>query len=160
MKKTSSALDVFLILRLIYLHHMNLISLFFTLAAIGIAETAYLIGERYANRKPICPIGGGCLHVLESRYNKTFRIYNDQLGLLFYFVMALVAALILLNIGSIAFWNTLITLATTCALLLSGRFFYLQWRVIHAWCFWCLLSALTILLMFFILFLSHFSLMS
>lgn len=137
---------------------MNLVSLFFTMAAIGIAETAYLIRERYASRKPICPIGGGCSQVLESRYNKTLGIYNDLLGLAFYLVMSVIAALLLLELGSTTRLNQIVSGATGVALLMSVRFFYLQWRVIHAWCFWCLLSALTITLMFLILLLSGFSL--
>lgn len=137
---------------------MNLLSLFFTMAAIGIAETAYLIRERYASRKPICPIGGGCSQVLESRYNKTLGIYNDLLGLAFYVAMSVVAALLLLEVGASTLLNQAVAVSTGIALLMSARFFYLQWRVIHAWCFWCLLSALTILLMSLILLLSGFSL--
>lgn len=137
---------------------MNLVSLFFTMAAIGIAETAYLIRERYASRKPICPMGGGCSQVLESRYNKTLGIYNDLLGLTFYVVMACIAALLLLEVSASMRLNQVVVLSTGIALLMSARFFYLQWRVIHAWCFWCLLSALTILLMSLILLLSGFSL--
>jgi len=137
---------------------MNFVSLFFTMAAIGIAETAYLIRERYASRKPICPIGGGCSQVLESRYNKTLGVYNDLLGLTFYVAMACIAALLLLEAGASMRLNQVVVLATGIALLMSARFFYLQWRVIHAWCFWCLLSALTIFLMSLILLLSGFSL--
>ena len=137
---------------------MNFVSLFFTMAAIGIAETAYLIRERYASRKPICPIGGGCSQVLESRYNKTLGVYNDLLGLTFYVTMACIAALLLLEAGASMRLNQVVVLSTGIALLMSARFFYLQWRVIHAWCFWCLLSALTILLMSLILLLSGFSL--
>lgn len=128
------------------------------MAAVGIAETAYLIRERYASRKPICPIGGGCSQVLESRYNKTLGIYNDLLGLAFYVAMSVVAALLLLEVGALTLLNQAAAVSTGIALLMSARFFYLQWRVIHAWCFWCLLSALTILLMSLILLLSGFSL--
>lgn len=137
---------------------MNLVSLFFTMTAVGIAETAYLIRERYASRKPICPIGGGCSQVLESQYNKTLGIYNDLLGLVFYVTMAFIAALLLLEVGLSTPLNQIVALCTGIALLMSARFFYLQWRVIRAWCFWCLLSALTILLMSLILLLSGFSL--
>lgn len=128
------------------------------MAAIGIAETAYLIRERYASRKPICPIGGGCSQVLESRYNKTLGVYNDLLGLAFYVTMAFLATLLLLEVGASILLNQIAAVSTGIALLMSARFFYLQWRVIHAWCFWCLLSALTITLMSLILLLSGLSL--
>ncbi|MBI4437905.1 hypothetical protein HY631_03045 [Candidatus Uhrbacteria bacterium] len=130
---------------------MTASSLFFTMAAIGIAETAYLIGERYASRKPICPIGGGCAQVLESKYNKLLGVYNDVLGLVFYLGVSTLSAIIVVGIGPLPLLNQIVSAATLVALLLSVRFFYLQWRVIRAWCFWCLLSSLTILIMSIIL---------
>lgn len=117
------------------------------MAAIGIAETAYLIRERYASRKPICPIGGGCTQVLTSKYNKLFGVYNDVLGLIFYMGVSVLSAVIVVGIGPLPLMNRLVSAATLIALLLSVRFFYLQWRVIRAWCFWCLLSSLTIFIM-------------
>jgi uncharacterized membrane protein len=119
-------------------------AILFTLAAIGIAETAYLIRKRKENEKPVCPIGGGCATVLESKYNVTLGIHNDELGLAFYVAMAGVTALLVIGTGPLAAWNLLAAGMIVGALLMSARFVYLQWQVIRAWCFWCLMSTATI----------------
>ena len=126
---------------------MTSIALLFTLAAIGIAETAYLIRKRIEAEKPICPIGGGCAQVLNSQYNRIFGIHNDVLGMLFYCAVAVWTGLLVVGAEPLFAWNLLIAVAIGGALVMSAYFVYLQWRVIHAWCFWCLMSASTILLM-------------
>ncbi len=125
-------------------------ALLFTIAAIGISEAAYLVRKRIAAEAPVCPIGGGCETVLKSQYNKIFGIHNDLLGLAFYILAAFITGLIVIydsdaNLQSILV-STLkaILLGATTA---SGIFFYLQWKVIKAWCFWCLMSAITIVIM-------------
>jgi len=138
---------------------MNALSLFFTHAAIGIAITAYLIRKRKAEEKPVCPIGGNCQLVLSSKYNRIFGIYNDLLGLVFYLVVAILAGLLVVEVGPAKWWNTIIFAGVSVGVLMSIRFIYLQWRVIGAWCTWCLLSALTIFDMALIILLSNFELL-
>lgn len=124
---------------------MNASIILLVLSAIGIGETVYLIRTRRAMRAPVCPIDGGCSTVLESKYNKLFFISNDTLGLLFYLGTAGLSVLMATNTNPL--WRTLITLAVAAGSLMSLVFTYLQWRVIRAWCFWCLMSAITIWLM-------------
>ena len=126
------------------------------MAAIGIAETAYLIRERVSHHEVVCPIGGGCKVVLDSKYNKLFGVHNDVLGLLFYLATSAIAALLVIGTGPTALLNQLTVYATGFALLMSIRFFYLQWRVIKHWCFWCLLSSATIVVMSIILLTNNF----
>ncbi len=135
---------------------MTSYALLFTLSAIGISETVYLIRKRLASEKPVCPIGGGCALVLTSKYNKLFVIPNDILGLLFYIMAAFVSAFLVIDVPPIAFWSLIIKLSITFGALLSLFFIYLQWRVIKAWCFWCLMSAFTIFLMGIIIVVSGF----
>lgn len=78
---------------------MTSYALLFTLAAIGISETVYLIRKRIASEKPICPIGGGCFLVLTSKYNKIFFIHNDVLGLLFYAIASFISGFIVIGVG-------------------------------------------------------------
>lgn len=130
---------------------MSTFALLFTLAAIGVAETRYLLQKRRAAEHPVCPIGGHCELVLNSDYNKTFGIHNDILGLGFYFTMLICTALIVLSIQPLMLWNQIVVLAVTGATLTSLYFLYLQARVIRAWCTWCILSATTIFLMAIIL---------
>ncbi|MBI4993225.1 MAG: hypothetical protein HZC26_03780 [Candidatus Magasanikbacteria bacterium] len=126
---------------------MTSFALLFTLSAIGISETVYLIRKRIASERPVCPIGGGCTLVLTSKYNKIFIVPNDVLGLLFYIMVSFIAAFLVIGVPPLAFWSLIIKLSIAFGSILSLFFTYLQWRVIRAWCFWCLMSAFTIWLM-------------
>ncbi len=126
---------------------MTAYALLFTLASIGISETTYLIRKRLLSEKPICPIGDSCTLVLGSKYGKLFIIPNDVLGLLFYIIASFVAAFLVIGVGPLAFWDFILKFSVAFGALLSLFFTYLQWRVIRAWCFWCLMSAFTIWLM-------------
>jgi len=123
-------------------------ALLFTLAAIGISETTYLIQKRHLGEKPVCPINiSDCHKVLESKYNKTFWIHNDVLGLIFYITVAILTSLIVIGIHPVNLLDIIVKLLIYIGVLMSIFFTFLQWRVIQAWCTWCLISALTILLM-------------
>jgi len=126
---------------------MTSFALLFTLSAIGISETVYLIRKRMAFERPVCPIGGGCAAVLESKYNKIFVIPNDVLGLLFYIAASFISAFLVIGVEPLALWNFILKLSVASGALFSIFLTYLQWRVIGAWCFWCLMSAFTIWLM-------------
>ncbi len=126
---------------------MTAFALLFTLSAIGVSETVYLIRKRIAAERPVCPLGEDCTLVLASKYNKLFIIPNDVLGLLFYIAASFIAGFLVIGIEPLALWNFVFKLSVAAAALISLFFTYLQWRVIHAWCFWCLMSACTIWLM-------------
>lgn len=117
------------------------------MAALGIAETSYLIRTRKDSRHATCPIGGGCTAVLESKYNSLFGIHNDVLGLAFYLAMMLVTALAVIGVEPLAWWTLAAQAMVAGALAMSAAFTFLQWRVLKAWCFWCLMSAGTVLVM-------------
>jgi uncharacterized membrane protein len=126
---------------------MTSLALLFTLAAVGISETVYLIRKRIASEKPACLIGESCVLVLHSKYNKTFGIHNDVLGLLFYITASFITAFLVIGVEPLLLWSFLLKLSVALGALLSLFFTYLQWRVIRAWCFWCLMSAFTVWLM-------------
>lgn len=123
---------------------MDFRSLLFTLAALGMSETVYLIKKRLLLQKPICPFGEDCHTVLTSKYKKLFIIHNDVAGFLFYIVLAVIIAFLVIGIGPAQLLNKAMALLIAAGSLLSVFFTYLQWRVIKAWCFWCLMSAFTI----------------
>ena len=130
-------------------------ALLFTIAAIGISEASYLIRKRIAAESPVCPIDGGCEIVLKSKYNKIFGIHNDLLGLLFYIVTAMITGLVVIYENYPDLQSILVLILKFMlmgATAMSAIFFYLQWKVIKAWCFWCLMSALTIVIMDIIVF--------
>lgn len=123
-------------------------ALLFTIAAIGISETAYLIRKRIAAERPVCPIGEDCVTVLSSKYNRLFLgIHNDLAGMFFYVAFAAIAAFLVIGFGPLNFWLVLAQVMLAGATLMSLALIYLQWRVIKAWCFWCLMSAATVGLM-------------
>lgn len=134
---------------------MTALALLFTLSAIGISETVYLIKKRIIHEKPVCPIGGDCAIVLTSKYNKIFLIPNDVLGLLAYIAISFITGLLVIGSGSMIFLTTILKILIALASLASMFFTYLQWKVIKAWCFWCLMSACTIWLSGIILILSN-----
>ncbi|MCR4312154.1 MAG: hypothetical protein NUV56_02605, partial [Candidatus Uhrbacteria bacterium] len=139
---------------------MTAFAFLFTLAAIGMAETSYLIKQRRSGEHAVCVIGKGCSDVLESKYNQFFGLYNDVLGFIFYCVMAGISASVVIGLYSSALLSKLAFLALAGATLMTLRFIYLQWRVIRVWCFWCLMSALVIGLMDLIVILLDFDLIS
>ncbi|MBI4992651.1 MAG: hypothetical protein HZC26_00740 [Candidatus Magasanikbacteria bacterium] len=129
--------------------------LLFTLAVIGVSETVYLIRKRMAAEKPVCLIGGNCGLVLESKYHKLFGVHNDILGLLFFVATLFISGFLVIGVGPAVFWSLLLKLSIAIGSLLSLVFTYLQWKVIKAWCFWCLMSAFTIWLMGVVLLISN-----
>ncbi len=126
---------------------MTAFALLFTLSAIGVSETVYLIRKRIASERPVCPIGEGCTLVLTSKYNKIFIISNDVLGLFFYIMASFIAGFLVIGVPPLTFWSFILKISVAFGALLSLFFTYLQWRAIRAWCFWCLMSAFTIWLM-------------
>lgn len=127
------------------------------LSLFGVGETVYLISKRRKNEKPICVGKDDCNIVLKSKYNKTFGIHNDVLGLLYYAFALAVHVLIALgylvtaeNIFGdepIELLLVIFMLSTIVALAMSTRFVYLMAFKLKAWCQWCVGSAVTVMLM-------------
>jgi uncharacterized membrane protein len=136
---------------------MTSFALLFTLSAIGISETVYLIRKRIAAEQPICPIGGGCATVLTSKYSRLFIVPNDILGLLAYVAISFLAAFLVIGVEPMELWSFALALLVGMSTLMSIFLTYLQWQVIKAWCFWCLMSAFTIWVMGIIILVSNIS---
>ncbi len=134
--------------------NMTVLALLFTLSAIGISETVYLLKKRIIAEKPICPIGENCAVVLTSKYGKIFVIPNDVLGVVFYIAAAFISGFLVIGIEPLALWSIVLKLLVAIGAFLSLFFTYLQWRVIRAWCFWCLMSAFSVWFMGIILLVS------
>lgn len=133
---------------------MTAYALLFTLAAIGISETAYLISTRRHHKKPVCVVGGStCQIVLDSKYNHLLGVHNDLLGFVFYLFITVILGLIVVGIEPLDTWALLAQVSIYAAGLFSIFLVYLQKFVIKSWCFWCLMSATTTWLMAFIVFL-------
>lgn len=117
-------------------------------AFLGIGITSYLRIQHWRKKPPVCVIGEGCEVVAESPYSQTFGIGNDILGFLFY------VAVVILEVGVMNGCNSSFVIVAERVLLGTGAsmslyFTFLQWRVIKAWCFWCMSSAVLTWIMFF-----------
>ncbi len=127
------------------------------LAFVGICEAIYLISKRKKNEKPVCIGKSNCSLVLESKYNKTFGVYNDVLGLIFYLFTFVAHVIFLLNFLKIGLayeaddfvrWLLLLFMAALLiAFLMSMRFVFLMAFKLKTWCQWCVGSAVTVVLM-------------
>ena len=123
---------------------MSLYAILFTLACVGISETAYLIETRKKGQKPVCFIGEDCSKVLASKYSKVFIFHNDVWGLLFYIAIGFLTAFLVIGVEPQGLWDNLMKIFVGISTAVSLVLVYLQWRVLKAWCFWCMLSALTV----------------
>jgi len=131
------------------------IILIFVLSVAGICETSYLIRKRVASQHPVCFIGQKCEAVLASKYSKTFFIHNDILGLLSYVSILVITTLLLLGFLPAGLLMLGLEAILMVGSLMSLFFVFLQWKVIKAWCFWCMMSAFTFWSMGLILLLSN-----
>lgn len=120
--------------------------IFLVLALVGFLDASYLTLEHYRGTVPPCSIIRGCEKVTTSQFSQVLGIPVALLGACYYLLIIILA---------IAYLDTkktrLLTLAgalTPIGLLASLWFVYIQWRVIGAWCLYCLGSATTSTLLF------------
>jgi len=111
------------------------------LALIGIGIAGYLVYVHYADVKPICSISHGCETVQKSRYAKLAGIPVALLGLLGY--LGILASLFVRGeAGRLAGAGMALV-----GLGFSGWLTYLEAARIHAWCQWCVGSAVVMALL-------------
>lgn len=112
----------------------------FALSAVGVLNTLYLSYHVITKTDVKCLFfpPEWCQKVQYSPYSRTFGIPNPFLGLLMY--VALLVLTLLFGNGVVPIW----TIATIIAIgfLFSTYFTYIQSRVLHAFCTWCVVSAL------------------
>lgn len=122
-------------------------ALLFTIAAIGISEAVYLIRKRFEGKRPVCLLGETCHIVLESKYSHLFGVHNDILGLGFYIFLTVATAFLVIDVGLSEILILVMKLALFAGTLMSILLLYIQGQILKAWCFWCVMSAITIFLM-------------
>jgi uncharacterized membrane protein len=112
---------------------------------VGLFASAYLL-YTYVTGGPIaCALVSGCEIVRSSKWAYTFGIPRPLLGIVFY---AGLFALLVLRVAwnwkpRLLYWLTM--LAAAVGVIESAFLFFVQWLDIRAFCFWCLLSAVTAL---------------
>jgi uncharacterized membrane protein len=111
------------------------------LAVVGVAIASYLVYVHYADVKPICSISHGCETVQKSKYAKLAGIPVALLGLIGY--VAILASLFVRGeAGRLAGAGMALV-----GLGFSGWLTYLEAERIHAWCQWCVGSAIVMTLL-------------
>lgn len=124
----------------------GLIGAFIVVGFLGFLDATFLAAEHYLGVLIGCPIFGECEKVLTSPYSVVGSIPVALFGAVYY---------LLIFILGLAYFDTkqtrLLNFAvylTSLGLIASLWFLYLQIFVIKALCFYCLLSALTSILLF------------
>lgn len=119
----------------------------FALALVGLGDTLYLSYFQYMNLIPTCAIGG-CETVLVSEYSKFFGVPWSYIGLVYYGYMLSLSVLLIIDPNSRGLkWGALAY--TGVGVLYSvWAIFYIQMTLIQALCQFCIISAITTLLLF------------
>jgi uncharacterized membrane protein len=116
------------------------------LTVIGIADAAYVAHGNYTGAPLWCPILDGCNIVINSPYARVFGVPMSYYGFIYYVFMFGLAARLAFD----PFSNSLRFRAILYAALgavSSMYFIYLQFGIIRAVCSYCLISAVTSLLL-------------
>lgn len=106
---------------------------------IGLADAIYLTVEHVTGQSVRCTIVAGCSEVLSSQYAVVAGVPLAAVGAAAYFT---VFSLAILAAFGYRFAGMLFTAVVLLMFLVSLWLFYLQAFVIHAFCQFCLLSAL------------------
>ena len=117
------------------------------LALVGFGDATYLSIEHFSGAIPPCTIHG-CETVLTSAYSTIFGIPIALLGALYYFAL-LVIYLVYFEAHDARALNIALRLSVL-GFLADLWFVSAQAFIIHAWCQYCLLSALMSTLIFII----------
>lgn len=108
----------------------------------GLAICFYIWRSKRKKQSLVCPLNGGCMEVLNSKYSKTFGVSNEVMGALFYVSVILGAALLWavpILVTTALPW--LIMAASALAFLASLYLISIQLLVIKHTCTWCLTTA-------------------
>ncbi len=112
-----------------------------TIAFLGFCDATYLTAEHFLNAIPPCFIVQGCDTVTTSVYSKIFGIPVSLLGTLYYLT---VLALGLAYVDLKKTWSLkVLHLVTAVGFVMTMWFLYAQAFIIHAWCMYCLFSAVS-----------------
>lgn len=109
---------------------------------IGLADAIYLTIEHLAGRSVQCTIVAGCSEVLGSSYATVFGIPLASIGALAYFTVFSCAILAVYGYSSA---RTLLTFVVGLMFLATLWLLFVQAFILHAFCAYCLLSAIVTL---------------
>ncbi len=123
-------------------------------AFLGFMDASFLTGEHFLKMTPPCFITSGCDTVTTSTNSKLFGIPVALLGMIYY-ITVLGTAMHYADKRK-AFSLKALHLITSVGLLMSVYFLYVQGLVLHAWCIYCLGSAMVSTILFILVSLAHY----
>ena len=109
------------------------------LALLGAADALYLTIHHLTGQSVRCTVTGGCSQVLASSYAKIGGVPTAAFGVLAYFA---VFSLATLAVFGYRWARTAMALVVASMLAVTCWLLYVQAFVLHAFCQYCLLSAL------------------
>lgn len=113
---------------------------------IGFVDASYLTASHYIGVPPNCSLFSGCEKVTTSIYSKVFNIPISLIGSIYYLFLIILS---ILYIDTKDERILPIIIATTgFGFVASVWFVYLQIFVIKAICIYCMISAMTTLILF------------
>jgi uncharacterized membrane protein len=118
------------------------------LSIIGIADAAYVAHGNYAGAQLWCPIIDGCNAVINSPYSRVFGMPMSYFGFIYYLFMFGLAARLACEPAANSVRFRAVLYAALGAIS-SAYFIYLQLGLIAAICSYCLISAVTSVLLLF-----------
>lgn len=125
---------------------MSQISIFFLLILVlglsGFVLSLYIYTNKKNNTKPlVCPIGGQCDAVVNSKYSKFLGIPVELIGILYYSLIVIFYSLRLLGVPMTEGIVFLLVSFSIIGFLFSVYLVLIQAFSIKHWCTWCLFSA-------------------
>ena len=118
------------------------------LSIIGFAVSFYIFYTKKYNKPLYCPIGDNCDEVVRSKYGKTFGVDNTIPGMAFYILIFVYAIGGMLNRNifkePIIYYS--IVGISLGAVLFSAYLAYIQKFVLKKWCYYCIISSVSSLL--------------
>ena len=118
------------------------------LAGLGIMNAGYLAFKHREGKPLVCPIEHDCNAVVESTWNKILGIRNEYLGLLYYIALFAAAIAAVTSPFAATHVDRYVVWVTGAGVLYSAFLTGVQIFALKDYCFYCLLSALTSLLLF------------
>ena len=119
--------------------------LFVILPFLGLFDAGYVTYELYSDRIPVCTPPFQCAAFLENSWAYIAGIPLSVYGFIFY---AIVLALAIMNFLELKNVKKALRGLATFGFLFAIYVTILMWFVVKAWCLWCVVSAITLTLLF------------
>lgn len=121
--------------------------IFFLLAVAGLFISGYVL-QSFMREAPAMCVGAGCDLVRASPHSRLLGVPVPGFGFLGYFALA-VLGFLRLKKGNNSFAKLILAITAAGAMFVTW-FTYVQLAIIYGVCVWCLLSGLSMYLLFFL----------